>query len=250
MRAIDQLLHTRTRVRQRYALMPLEGFPPSRLPPWENCEARVLAAPALGARFAEYRIDLQPGGGTKQAADDGVETFLYVLSGGVTLRIDQDASSLTEGGYALVPHTSAFALDTTVPSSLLVVRKSYERAAGIAPPRPVVGNQAQVEPQPYLGNASTRLQVLLPDELSYDLAMNIFTFDPGHSLPVVETHVMEHGLYFLQGKGVYFLGDAWMEVEATDFIWMAPFCPQSFYATGAQPARYIYYKNVNREIAL
>ncbi len=55
--------------------------------------------------------------------------------------------------------------------------------------------------------------------------MNIFTFDVGHSLPVTETHVMEHGLYVLQGKGIYFLDDTWMEVEATDFIWMGPFCP-------------------------
>jgi (S)-ureidoglycine aminohydrolase len=61
---------------------------------------------------------------------------------------------------------------------------------------------------------------------------------------------MEHGLFFLEGKGVYFLDDEWMEVQAGDFIWMAPFCPQTFYATGDVPARYIYYKNVNREIAL
>jgi (S)-ureidoglycine aminohydrolase len=61
---------------------------------------------------------------------------------------------------------------------------------------------------------------------------------------------MEHGLYFLQGKGIYFLGDDWMEVQADDFIWMGPYCPQSFYATGPAPARYLYYKNVNREIVI
>ncbi len=83
-----------------------------------------------------------------------------------------------------------------------------------------------------------------------DLAMNIFTFDTGHSLPVTETHVMEHGLYMLQGKGVYFLGSEWMEVQATDFIWMGPYCPQSYYATGPEASRYLYYKNVNREIPL
>jgi (S)-ureidoglycine aminohydrolase len=80
--------------------------------------------------------------------------------------------------------------------------------------------------------------------------MNIFTFAPGCSLPVVETHVMEHGLYFLQGKGVYYLDDTWMEVEAGDFIWMGPYVPQSFYATGPTPAKYIYYKNVNRDVEL
>jgi (S)-ureidoglycine aminohydrolase len=82
------------------------------------------------------------------------------------------------------------------------------------------------------------------------MAMNIFTFPPGYSLPVVETHVMEHGLYFLEGQGLYYLGDAWREVRAGDFIWMGPWCPQSFYATSSAPARYVYYKDVNRDVGV
>jgi (S)-ureidoglycine aminohydrolase len=49
---------------------------------------------------------------------------------------------------------------------------------------------------------------------------------------------------------MYYLDNEWMEVEAGDFIWMGPFVPQSFYATGPVPAKYIYYKNVNRDVAL
>ena len=41
-----------------------------------------------------------------------------------------------------------------------------------------------------------------------------------------------------------------MEVEAGDFIWMGPYVPQSFYATGPVAAKYIYYKNVNRDVEL
>ena len=114
----------------------------------------------------------------------------------------------------------------------------------------MVGHESKIAAEPFLGNAHTRLQCLLPDTLAYDFAMNIFTFDPGHSLPYVETHVMEHGLLFMQGKGMYYLGEEWMEVEAGDFIWMGPYCPQCFYATGPTPSKYIYYKNVNREISL
>jgi (S)-ureidoglycine aminohydrolase len=61
---------------------------------------------------------------------------------------------------------------------------------------------------------------------------------------------MEHGLVMLEGQGVYYLGDRWHEVLAGDFIWMGPYCPQSFYATSSGPARYIYYKNVNRDVEL
>jgi (S)-ureidoglycine aminohydrolase len=41
-----------------------------------------------------------------------------------------------------------------------------------------------------------------------------------------------------------------MEVKAGDFIWMGPYCPQSFYATSSEPARYVYYKDVNRDVEL
>lgn len=251
MRTPQQLLHSRTRVRQRYALLPMEGYPPSHLPHWTGAEARVLAAPALGAQFVQYLIHLQPRGGTRVAADNRVETFVYVLGGHLSLALDGGkAYELADGGFALIPHTSGYQIEALRTTSLLLLKKVYEPAADVPLPLPVVGNQSDVPAENYLGNPSTRLQTLLPDNVQFDLAMNIFTFEPGHSLPVVETHVMEHGLYFMSGKGVYFLDDEWMEVEAGDFIWMGPYVPQSFYATGPEPSRYIYYKNVNRDIPL
>ena len=42
------------------------------------------------------------------------------------------------------------------------------------------------------------------------------------------------------------LEDAWYPVAAGDCIWMAPYCPQWFVAMGKSPARYLYYKDINR----
>ncbi len=50
----------------------------------------------------------------------------------------------------------------------------------------------------------------------------------------------------LAGQGVYRLSDSWYPVQAGDALWMAPFCPQWFAAIGKSPARYLYYKDVNR----
>jgi len=251
MRLPHQLLHDRTRVRERYALFPFEGFPPSSLPGWAGAEIRVQASPALGAKFAWYHLQLQAGGGTKQACDNRVETFFYVLSGAVLIVIDNDLPQrLTEGGFAFVPHSAGFRIDANQPSTVIMVRKVYESAVGVSTPRSIISNVSNVSPTAFLGNESAKLQLLLPDEPEFDLAMNVFEFDPGHGLPYIETHVMEHGLHFLSGKGMYFLDDTWMEVTAGDFIWMGPFCPQSFYATGPTPARYLYYKNVNRDVML
>jgi (S)-ureidoglycine aminohydrolase len=251
MRAPHQLLHSRTRLRRRYALFPLDGYPSSKLPAWPDVEARVLTAPAMGAGFAEYLLTMHAGHGMRATADGRVETFFYVLSGEFDVLTDGDAPRpLTDGGYAWISPTTDFQISSDSEGALLMVRKAFEPISGVAPPRAVIGHETSVTSEPFHGDEGARLQMLLPDELAFDLAMNIFTFDPGHSLPVVETHVMEHGLYFLQGKGVYYLDDEWMEVEAGDFIWMGPFVPQSFYATGPVPAKYIYYKNVNRDVAL
>jgi (S)-ureidoglycine aminohydrolase len=211
---------------------------------------RVLAGPALGAGFVEYILALQKGQEGRHEADGQIELFFYVLSGAATLSIDGRSHALSDGAYALVPPNGSFVMSAAAETRLLMLRKRYEPAAGVPMYPPLVGREQQVRGDIYVGDPGARLQVLIPDELPYDLAMNIFTFDVGHSLPVTETHVMEHGLYVLQGKGTYFLDDTWMEVEATDFIWMGPFCPQSYYATGPVASKYIYYKNVNREIPL
>ena len=46
--------------------------------------------------------------------------------------------------------------------------------------------------------------------------------------------------------GTYRLGDSWYPVEAGDFIWMAPYCPQWFGALGKRPAKYLIYKDWRR----
>lgn len=62
--------------------------------------------------------------------------------------------------------------------------------------------------------ASTRF--IDPSGVRYDMHLNILTFEPGAVIPLMETHIMEHGLYSLGGKAVYRLNQDWVEVEAGD----------------------------------
>jgi (S)-ureidoglycine aminohydrolase len=132
------------------------------------------------------------------------------------------------------------------PAQVTLVPKKYVPAPGIEAPASFVGLSGKIQAQPFLGNPKAMLQVLLPDDPAFDLAVNIFTYQPGATLPFVETHVMEHGLLMLSGQGVYRLEDAWYPVTAGDVIWMAPYCPQWFVAMGDEPASYLYYKDINR----
>jgi len=97
-----------------------------------------------------------------------------------------------------------------------------------------------------MGDPDALLQTLLPEEMSFDMAINLFTFKPGATLPFVEVHIMEHGLLVLDGQGIYRLGDQWYPVEKNDVIWMAPYCPQYYVASGKENTRYLYYKNMHR----
>ena len=89
-----------------------------------------------------------------------------------------------------------------------------------------------------------------PNDLRHDMHVTVVTFEPGAVIPFLETHVMEHGLYVLEGKAVYRLNNDWVEVEAGDYMWLRAFCPQACYARGPGKFRYLLYKDVNRHMAL
>jgi len=146
-----------------------------------------------------------------------------------------------------IPAVTPWSLTQPEPGTQVhVFLKRYVALPGVPEPGLLFGREQDVAGQPFLGDEAARLQVLLPDNPSFDLAINIFNYQPGAHLPFVETHIMEHGLLMLAGRGVYRLEDSWYPVAAGDCIWMAPYCPQWFGAMGKEPARYLYYKDVNR----
>jgi (S)-ureidoglycine aminohydrolase len=238
---------TRSSVRRDHALVAPDSFVWTALPGWHETEAVTLISPAMGARFSQSLVVMRAGGcaGPPQA---GVERVIYVLAGEVTVDVvRRHQHVLTAGGYAYFPAGGDFQLRAASPSRLIVFEKPYVPLAGASPPRHVFGRESDVDGVPFLGDPEALLRTLLPQEPSFDLAVNLFTFRPGAALPLVEVHVMEHGLLMLEGQGIYRLGEAWYPVQAGDVIWMAPYCPQWFVAMGKGPARYLYYKDVNRD---
>ncbi len=237
---------TRTRIKTRHALIAPDGHVLSTLPGMAAVRPVVLISPELGARFAQILVDIPPGQ-TASAKPSATQTAGFVINGGKgTLSTAGKAFGVTSGSYFYTA-TGWELRAGTDPLQVVLFQKRYVLPeGGGAPPDPVVGQEQEVVGAPFLGDERARLQVLLPDHLAFDLAMNVFTYDPGAHLPFVETHVMEHGLYMLSGQGVYRLEDEWYPVQAGDTLWMAAYCPQWFVAMGRAPARYLYYKDVNR----
>lgn len=237
---------TRTVVKSRYALLTPDGFVASRLPGWENVTAIVHISPAMGAKFSQWQITFGRNG-TGEGKTGALEYFVYVLEGGCSAKIGGQKASLTAGSYVFIPPATDFYFAGAEDNRLLIFQKKFEPLAGTKPPVAIIGHERDISGLPFLGNKEARLQVLLPDDLAFDMAVNIFTYQPRATLPFVETHIMEHGLLMLKGRGLYRLDAETYPVQAGDVIWMAPYCPQWFVADkGKGPASYIYYKDVNR----
>jgi len=238
---------TRTVVKRNYALITPDGFVPGVLPGWKNAVVIINISPVMnGPRFSQLQITLDENS-TGTGNTGKLEHFYYVVTGGCIARLGGKKFKLGPGSYAFLPPKTAFTFSAaTKGTRLLVFQKPFEPLAGEKTPGVITGHERDVKGQPFLGNEDARLQVLLPDQPAFDMAVNIFTYQPGATLPFVETHIMEHGLLMLKGQGVYRLDADHHPVTAGDVIWMASYCPQWFVAMGKTPASYIYYKDVNR----
>ena len=214
------------------------------LPGAAGVEFVVHAAPQLGARFTQMTAEFAPDGTLGPAP---AQRFLYVLEGELSLSAGEKEYVLAPGGFAFLPQGTPHKVRAQIPSRAQVIEKPYEhlrdeeQAAQV-----VVGNESAIAPIALMGDEALRVCSLMPDGPAYDFAVNTMTYDPGAALGMVEIHVMEHGLLMLEGGGIYKLSDSWYPVEAGDFIWMGPYCPQWFGALGKKPAKYLIYKDWRR----
>ena len=161
---------------------------------------------------------------------------------------------MAPGGYSYIAPGAAWSVYNTSPADVRFhwIRKAYQALDGLDRPNSFVANERDIDPipMPETGGAWATTRFVAPEDLRHDMHVNIVTFQPGGVIPFAETHVMEHGLYVLEGKAVYRLNQDWVEVEAGDFMWLRAFCPQACYAGGPGPFRYLLYKDVNRHMPM
>lgn len=231
---------TRSILRREYLLHTPDAFVRTPMQGLTNGLAIVHASPQLGADFLQYTVELGAGGSLAPVA---AQRFVWVLEGEILI---EPGSALQAREYAYMPEGFTGSIHTRTASRLVVIEKKYEALAGAGMPRPFVASEAMITAIPLEGDPDLLVKSLLPADVSFDFAVNTMTYAPGSALAQVEVHVMEHGLVMLEGAGTYRLGDDRYAVEAGDFIWMAPYCPQWFIATGDVPAKYLIYKNWNR----
>lgn len=236
---------SRSSVQRDHAVITPESHVPVLLPGWENAEAVVLISQEMGAKFGQLLAHCHAGARLAPLAA-GDEYFVLVLNGSAQLRQGDLDQPLSTDHYAYLAPSLPWTLSCDDEATLMLFRKPYCPLAGHSAPAPFVRALADVPAEPFLGDEGALLQTLLPDDPAWDWGINLFEFVPGGTLPNVENHFMEHGLYLLGGQGVYRLGDHWYPVQAGDCIWMGPYLLQWYVAAGKTNSRYIYYKETNR----
>jgi (S)-ureidoglycine aminohydrolase len=199
------------------------------------------------SRIGEYLVSLPAGEGTARPVEAGFETFLYGLEGDAAVLTGGDALALHAGGFVYLPGDDVYHVAAGEhPARLLIVKRRYEPHPDLPAPQALSGHRDD-EPFADTDVPGFRRRELLPTtDPAFDFNMSLLAFDPGVGLDKVEVHDEEHGLYMTAGGGTYLLEDRELEVRAGDFIYMAPYCPQSFVA-GDEPSEYLLYKDVWRD---
>jgi (S)-ureidoglycine aminohydrolase len=234
-----------------YTVVTPSNHYPSRLPEFGDQPVIKLVTPRMApARIGQYLVTLAPGGGTTRRVGAGYERFFYVLDGSVTLLTSAAPDgrwTLRAGGYAYLPSDMAYELRSTEGARLLIVKRLYEGHAAHDAPAALSGHR---DDEPFAAtpvSGFTRRELLPVDDPAFDFAMSLLRFDAGIGLDNIEVHDEEHGLWMTEGAGVYVLNGNEHPVQAKDFIYMAPYCPQGFTAGADGPAEYLLYKDTWRD---
>jgi (S)-ureidoglycine aminohydrolase len=242
---LNHLGSTRSSLKADHLLQTPDTFVRTPLPGAEGVEFIVHIAPQRGSAFTQMTAEFATGGMLGPAPG---QRFIYMLEGKLDLLAAGKKHVLAPGSFAYLPQGAKHTVRARSDARAAIIEKIYEQTPDETGeiPRVVVGKEADVTATPLMGDQALRVRALMPDGPECDFAVNTMTYDPGAALNMVEIHVMEHGLLMLEGGGIYRLGDSWYPVEAGDFIWMAPYCPQWFGALGTRPAKYLIYKDWSR----
>jgi len=258
--AQSELTTNRAVFTEAYAVLPrgtMRDIVTSLLPFWSNTRLWVIARPLSGfaETFSQYIVEVSAGGGSDHPeADPGAESVLFLMVGSLLVTLDGEKHEIGPGGYGFIPPGADWPLHSVgeEPARFHWIRKAYQRVDGLDTPTAFFTSDDEVEgvEMPGTNGAWVTQRFADPTDLRHDMHVNIVTFQPGGAITFPETHVMEHGLYVLEGKAVYPLNQDWVEVQEGAFMWLRACCRQACDAGGPGPFRYLLYKDVNRHVGL
>src|SRR4051794_37489477 len=128
--------------RSSYTLVTPANHYPSRLPNLRATQFVKLVTPRFApARFGQYLLVIEAGGGTSEPVAPGFESFVYALDGSAELRAGSLSHTLSAGAYAYLPPDPGFSLGAQGASRLLWLKRPLGRWPGLGPPDAAAGHR-------------------------------------------------------------------------------------------------------------
>lgn len=251
----DLLINRSVIKKGNFAILEPDGMVANVIPGFENCVLTILSTPKMGASFVDYYIQILPGGENQEGfGGDGIETFLYIHEGEVTVQTSEGEKVLRDGGYVFTPADEKlyFKNNGTEKARGFLYKRRYQPVEGHSA-HLVVGNVNELQYQAYEDMEDVLVTDLFPAKgnLGFDMNFHILSFKPGASHGYVETHYQEHGAWLLSGKGMYNLDNEWFPVKEGDYIFMGAYCLQAAYSVDRDEClTYIYSKDCNRDVEI
>lgn len=180
--------------------------------------------------------EFEPGG---VLAPTEMQRVIYVLSGDLKLEDSKGSwSMLRAGSFALLSSKTPDYLTAQSRACAIII----DRYSDVNVSPALVGHEDEIIAVHPVGEEGISTRSVLAPFTGLDISLNIETFVRGASMPQVETHVKECGVLMVEGSGVYRVADAWYNVAAGDFLWIAPSCPHWFACIGKSPAKLLVLK--------
>ena len=121
----DALLDTRSIIKKGdYIVLDPDGLVKNVVPGYENCDVTILGSPAMGATFADYLVHVHEGGKNTGIGGEGIESFLYVVDGELSVKNDDQSAELTKGGYIYSPASNNITFEAKGEATLYVYNKN------------------------------------------------------------------------------------------------------------------------------
>lgn len=211
---------------------------------------KFLVSPEIGANFYAYYIEIRPGGGTIAAIKDkDNQWFFYVLSRlqpgakeGLALTLEGATYKLSPGDYAYIPAGKTFTLKNiaTTAFSVFAVKKPYI-PTGYGSPSAVVDYEQGLTPRKASRSLTIR-DMSGVGKAEYDMITLTIEADIGGGSGVYETHIEQHGVFYLSGTAEYLVHNKRYTVTEGDFLWIGPWVLHYLDQKGSIPVKYVLYK--------
>ena len=112
--------HTRSSLQPDHLLQTPDTFVRAPMPGMTSATAIIHAAPAMGAKFTQYTVELERGGSFETTPS---QSFLYVLDGEIAAGADRQRLKPPE--FLYLPPDNVRRISANEPARVLVIEKPF-----------------------------------------------------------------------------------------------------------------------------